>query len=332
MTDANRATEFMLQLHKKLMDERKLAESSATLYIRSLVILNDKKPFKSLAFLKKTDAVEDIIKTYAFNTQRSFYTAISSILSLFKDTPGYKKTYQYYYDKMMGAGEEAKKSEAEGLKKTKKEEENWISWDEVKKIKDDLESKVDEFAKAKTLDEKQYEILLKLVVLSLYTDIPPRRNKDYLEMVVHKVGKRDKLESLPTDKNYLIVRSKVPTQFIFNVYKTAKKYGQQTTDIPESLSETLSLYLKHHPNAKDTTFHFLTDADGKELDAVNAITRILNRVFGKKVGASMLRHIYLSDKYDGSDMAETAKGMGHSMSQQRQYLRIDIPECDKHST
>lgn len=325
MSETNRATEFMLQLHKKLMDERKLSETSAALYIRSLAILNGKKPFKSLAFLKKTDAVEDIIKDYAPNTQKSFYTAISSILSLFKDTAGYKKAYNYYYDKMMGKGAELKKSTEESVKKTEKEAENWLSWDEVKAKKDALESAVAEFEKAKSLDEKQYETLLKLVVLSLYTDISPRRNKDYLEMYVKKVAKKDKLDTLPTDKNYLVIESKVPKKFVFNQYKTAKTYGQQVIDIPEGLAKTLALYLKHHPKGKEHEFRFLVAHDGKELTAVNAITRILNRVFGKKIGASMLRHIFLSEKYDAKDMLETAKGMGHSVAEQRAYLRINVP-------
>jgi integrase len=77
-------------------------------------------------------------------------------------------------------------------------------------------------------------------------------------------------------------------------------------------------------------------ADGKALTAVNAITRILNKIFGKKLGSSMLRHIFLSDKYDIKEMEEDAEAMGHSVAEQRKYLRkeggdvqvVDIPRLE----
>jgi hypothetical protein len=55
------------------------------------------------------------------------------------------------------------------------------------------------------------------------------------------------------------------------------------------------------------------------LTAVNSITRILNKIFGKKVGSSMLRHIFLSDKYGEvkGEMADDAKAMGHSVDEQQ---------------
>ena len=120
----------------------------------------------------------------------------------------------------------------------------------------------------------------------------------------------------------------IKKQFIFNVYKTAKTHGQQKVAIPDGLFHLIQIYLKFHPIHKGNkkfapSFVFLVSADGSALMAVNAITRILNRVFGKKVAASMLRHIYLSDKYDVTEMKEDAEAMGHSLSQQRAYLKGD---------
>jgi hypothetical protein len=68
---------------------------------------------------------------------------------------------------------------------------------------------------------------------------------------------------------------------------------------------------------------FLVNADGSALTAVNAITRILVGCLEKKLYSSMLRHIYLSDKYDVAEMKEDADAMGHSLSQQRAYLKGD---------
>jgi len=48
----------------------------------------------------------------------------------------------------------------------------------------------------------------------------------------------------------------------------------------------------------------------------NGITRILNKVFGKNVSVSMLRNIYLTERFGAADKAmdETAEAMGTSKS------------------
>ena len=81
------ATEFMLQLAKQLMDERKVAESTANAYIKSLYALNGKKSFKNLSFLKDTDAIDKKIAEYADSTQRALLATIISALGLFKNKP-----------------------------------------------------------------------------------------------------------------------------------------------------------------------------------------------------------------------------------------------------
>jgi integrase len=117
---------------------------------------------------------------------------------------------------------------------------------------------------------------------------------------------------------------------VFNVYKTAKKYGQQTVSIPEKLMDTIILYLKSHPIIrgkinKKTNVPFLVKYDGKPLDKINSITRVLNRVFKKNIGSSMLRHIYLSGKYDNisEEQKKDAEMMGHSVGQQKDYIKND---------
>ena len=86
---ATQITEFMLTLHKQLLDERKVAESTATAYIKALRILNEKKPFKNLTFLKKTEEIMKKVNEYAPSTQRTVVAMISSVLTLYKDKAGY---------------------------------------------------------------------------------------------------------------------------------------------------------------------------------------------------------------------------------------------------
>ena len=152
-------------------------------------------------------------------------------------------------------------------------------------------------------------------------------------MDVVVVGKKTNVEALPKDKNYLLLEGKrQPTKFIFNKYKTSKTYGQQIVEITDTLKDTLLNFLKHHPlnqgRSKPTQFAFLVNGDGSKFEQVNAITRILNKVFGKNVGSSMLRHIFLSEKYDIKEMEGDATKMAHSLALQRSYLRHSDDETD----
>ena len=65
--------------------------------------------------------------------------------------------------------------------------------------------------------------------------------------------------------------------------------------------------------------------NGKELKSDNSITRILNSIFDKNVSSSMLRHIYLSDKYKNvlKQQEEDAKAMAHDISTQKDYIKKD---------
>jgi hypothetical protein len=315
----NRVSDFMIQLTKDLVEKKQVAESSASLYIRNLWTLNNKQPFNNLSFLRDTGAVEEKLNAFADSTRKTYLASIVSVLSLYKDKPTYKKIYTHYHEKMMSKASEMRNNES--TEKTEKQKDNWISWEEVNKVKTELATAVKEFAGQKLITPQQYNTLLAFVVLSLYTDVPPRRNQDYSDMFV--VGQWK--DTMDKTKNYYDVAGK---RFIFNKYKTAKKYGTQIVDIKDTpvLQDILTIFLKHHPLhkgkiTKTTEFRFLAYSDGSPLSAVNSITRILNKVFGKKVGSSMLRHIYLSDKYDIKEMEKDAEAMGHSVEEQKKYMK-----------
>jgi len=316
----------MLNLHKRLCEKtygdppKTLSDTTASAYIKTMTILNNKTPFKNLSFLKKTDEIMKKVSEYAESTQKTLLATISSVLSLEKDKAGYKKTYKFYYDKMM---EKSKAAKVEGgkVETNDKQTENWLTWEDVLKKLAELKEQTETFSKVKQLSAPQFHTLLSYLILSLYVFVPPRRNQDYLGMDVYKALKKDKLD-LPKDKNYLIVLKGEPTEFIFNVYKTAKTYGQQKVAIPDPLKEVIKLYIGHLGD-KEKTFKLLRTGPTKEpMDQANGITRVLNKVFGKKIGSSMLRHIYLSSKYDITEMSKDAEDMGHSLEEQKTYMKV----------
>lgn len=319
---ATKVSDFMNSIHKELVEKKGVADTTASTYVKNLYVLNNKTAFTTLSFLRKKDEIINKIKEYAETTQKTYLASVVSVLSLVSDKPTYKSIYKFYYEEMMGKSKELRDKET--TEKTDKQKENWISWKDIQDKVNATRKEVIELLNNKTLNHKQYETLLHYVVLSLYTYTQPRRNQDYLDMVVVKKWK----EGMDTTHNYLDIAGQ---QFIFNKYKTAKKYGVQKIAIPNTpeapLFDTLIAYLKFHPlfkaNKGKDPVQFLVFEDGKPLTAVNAITRILNKVFGKKVGSSMLRHIFLSDKYDIKEMEEDAKAMGHSVEEQKKYMKSE---------
>lgn len=317
-------TDQMVQLAKDLQEKRNVTESSADAYIRTLVLLNEKKPFKNLSFLKDVDKTIGKLSDYALSTRKNIVATITSVLSLYQQ-PAYKKAYRLYSEKLKEMAAALEEKRGDTMEKTDKEKENWVSWEDVVKTRDALAAECATFSKSKSITMAQYEKLLAYLILCLYSYLPPRRNMDYQEMWVV----RQWTDKMPTDRNYLDLHSQ---QFIFNRYKTAKSSGQQRIDIPDTddapLKDAIVAYLRHNPHYKasrnkSTEFRFLSKADGTPLTTVNAITRILNRLFGKRVGSSMLRHSYLSQKYGKvmEEMKEDAAAMAHDGNTQKTYIR-----------
>jgi hypothetical protein len=305
------STPFETNLLKKFHDKG-LSETSVMLYMKNLRRLNAGQPLTDFKFLERPQVIETFLNQYAETTKRNFIIAIVSALNLAGTTAKHKKLYGEYYKMMMDKNKEIKENGG----KTK---EGMPSWDAVLEKYNALKTKVQEttdFSK-----ESAFNDLLKLLVTSLYVLQPPRRNGDYLEMKVVPTYNDD----LPQNMNYLDTKK---GEFIFNKYKTSKKYGEFRKAIEPELRAIVSLYLKHHPNLwegrkqKKEPVPFLVYRDGEPLHQLNSITRLINSVLGKGVGSSALRHIYITEKYGKveEEKAKDAEAMAHSVGMQKDYI------------
>lgn len=315
----------MIQLHKQLMETRGVSETSASQYLRNLYSLNNRLPFTNLAWTKNVESVNQRLSEFAESTQKNLLATLVTTLSLVKDKSAYSRIYAYWFAKMMDAKKEADGKDSKV--KTEAQDENWISWEVVKAHEERLKEEVGGLKKNE-LSLGQWDKVLSLMVLSLYTLFPPRRNQDYQLMKVVKKRK----DATEVDVNYLLLDE---SKFLFQKYKTAKTHGAQEFPIPKDLMKIVKVYLSFRPTWKGA-IPFLVHLDGSPLVAVNSITRILNHIFGKRVGATMLRHIYLSSKYDVSEMDKDAEAMAHSSVLQHDYLKsgageevstVNIPTC-----
>jgi hypothetical protein len=198
--------------------------------------------------------------------------------------------------------------------KSEKQNEEWISQEEVKQKYNELEEEIKPLFSKKNITADEYSKLLSYVVLSLYVLQPPRRNLDYLKMLA--VSKYKGTEN--KDFNYFDISKK---KMIFNNYKTKGTYQSQEIDVNDKLFIILCAWIKKFK----IKYYILQRLDGSELDK-NGITKILYKIFNKKVGSSMLRNIYLTDKYSNlnEEKVKDALAMGTSTGTiDNQYTKND---------
>ena len=314
------------------LKDKGLAESSIALYVRALQKLNNDKPLTNLTFLTKMDGILEQISKYKPNTQRSVLISIVSVLNSVKGLPKtVTKVTNKYYELLKAIKRKADEETSQNVK-TDAQKENWVSWQEVEeKLHSLVKTSMDDGGKSVSSMNK----LLDALVLGLYVYMKPRRNKDYIDMVV-----------VPTERpglgdvNLLVLDKK---EFVFKNYKTASTYGEQRLPIHDDLMQIILRYLEARGINKDSTASkkgtlaktpknqqqfmpqpFLVQANGKPFNN-NGITRILNRVFGGKIGSSMLRHIYLTGKYGDilEEQKKDAQEMAHSVTMQKDYIKTD---------
>ena len=151
-----------------------------------------------------------------------------------------------------------------------------------------------------TLLELQNTILVALMG-NLY--IPPRRSMDYVEMLLN-----DKNDS----KNYM-----EGDELVFNVYKTAKTYGQQRVKLPAPLIKLIADYRQVSPYE-----YLFTGYHGKQL---HSITPRLTELFGHPVGVNSMRrsstHQFEQFAEQQPSVKKHMKGMGSSVAVLNHYCR-----------
>jgi len=314
---------FQTKIIEYFKDKKNLSDSSIKNYIRNLQLLNDNEEIQNLNFLKNKEDIMKKLDLKKPNTRRSYLIAIVSALT----SEPTNKLYEYYYDAMMNMNRTLKEEESKNIK-TDKQAENWMEYEEIGEILNNLYEAVK--AMPKKINKKEYEEVLKMVVLSLYYDQPPRRNADYQYMVVVATDKY-----INDDKiNYLVLD---PLSFWFRKYKTSKTElkdkNELVIELSDNLKEKINLYFKYHPLLKNKKsfktvgkgeiIPFLVNYEGEPLLTVNDITLILKKIFNKNIGSSMMRHFYTSHKYADvlEDMKEDSAKMSHSLEQQKDYIK-----------
>lgn len=156
------------------------------------------------------------------------------------------------------------------------------------------------------------------LIYCLYTLQPPVR-ADYANMKIIKYYSKKYKDD--TTQNYCLLH-KDTGKFIFNVYKTAKRYGQVIVDIDDDL---LGLIQRTCTGAS-----VLLPGVNTNNTLSKRVISIFETLAGKKMGIGLLRHSYitsyLATTHRITDKAILAYCMMHSWVQQEAYHIISDDE------
>jgi hypothetical protein len=229
--------------------------------------------------------IKYLTNTFPFSTRK---TKLASLVVLMPDG-----TAKQEYQKQMLVDIKSYNELNENQEKSDKQKEGWMEQKEVLNKVALLKKKTKPLFESPTL--KDLDAIQDYIIACLYTMIPPRRLLDYTEF---------KIRDIDSEKDNYMSGDK----FIFNVYKTAKKYQRQEVSIPKSLRMLIQKWTSLH----DHDYLLFDTKTGNKLSSP-VLNKKLNDIFG--VSVNLLRSIYISDKIDMPKMKEIqqmASDMGTS--------------------
>jgi len=242
------------------------------------------------------------LMTYKPNIRKTKLSAFIVVLDQKDDTPDDVKEIIDNYRKQLFADADDVDKDEKKQKLTESQEKNYITWDEVLKIYDNLRTEAEPLFKLENLNKKQYNKLQEFVLLSLYVLTPPRRSLDYAQFKIKNIDES-------TD-NYMTVKGrKKEGTLVFNAYKNSKRLGKQEVKISNALRNIIQKWMLKNPNE-----YLITTNTGNRIEQPR-VNLMLNNIFNKNIGSSLLRHIYLTHKYgdvDLEEMEKTTQEMGNS--------------------
>ena len=211
---------------------------------------------------------------------------------------------------------------------TAKQKSAWIDWKSIVKLRKMVNRRVN-LTKLydRPFNRKDFLVLQRLLILSLLTMLPGIARLDYATIRIISKKKFDQLAN-QTAENYLVTGRQ--QKIIFQKYKTFKTYGVVNIPIAK-YSRPLQRLLQRHvrylrENFPENDCLFLNQ--NLTCMSRNSLTKFLQRLFKeffkKNVSVTMLRHIFLTNKYDKKQLeeqAETSKFMMHSPSMMKDYVK-----------
>jgi hypothetical protein len=304
-----------------------LSEGTIKAYTSNLRKLHEKitgkKDIENLDFLKSPDVVLEKIDKLLTNTQKNYLVAVVVILQTNKQK--YKDLIEIYQKKIKNM-QEAVNDKYDENEKSSKQANNWADYQDILKLLKKLKKETKPLLEKnpENLTQKEKDLIQNYLVVYLYSGkaFPIIRN-DFADMkIVNESDERD------DDKNYFVVKKKGLPYFQLNEFKTKKYQGEKIIPIKD-----LELRKLINKWAKITnTGYLLINVSNNSPMKANGISKYLQKIYlknlNKKISTSLLRSIFITNKYDKNlsqkEKKNLAENMGHSKNTAEQvYNKIN---------
>jgi hypothetical protein len=285
-----------------------ISKESKRQYLRSLETLKRMTggSFEEIVRSPKT-VYARIEKDYENNHTRK--ALVNSVKALFRHVGGLKDAAPNAFETWHKKYTELERVIADkemSMELTNREKEAWVPWADVVHREQQLA----------TEDFGSFDHLL----LAMYCLIEPLR-QDFGNVRIFRASPA--YPQTYEKHNYMVIQ---PTsgELVLNKYKTSRKYKTLLRPIPEGLLRIIHASLRTCPRE-----YLFIDDRGLPYVKKNSYTkysnRILQKLFGKRVTVSTLRHSYISSiDFNAStprDLFQASRNMGHSIATQQLYRR-----------
>lgn len=285
--------------------------------LRKLQKLFDTDNYK---FLDDPKKVEEKINHLHYTSRRNVYNAvIILLLALDKD----EKLIQEYGDMRDELNKQYQDEQASG-KISDKQKDNFVDIEELYKMLGQMEKDIKPLKKKDTLNQNERQLIKGYTIFSSLVRIPVRN--DLAGLIFISKTTYNKLSNKEKEDNNYLVQLKNNLQYIFNEYKTSKKYKENVIDIPKDLQKILRQYIKFN-NYKVGDVIFPISKNG----LTQLLTKYSMKYMNKKISSTMIRKSYLSSKYSNmkKEMEKDSKIMGHSVQTAQKVYIKDSDDMEK---
>lgn len=316
-------TEFTEKICQK---REKCSESSALTHFltisRVFRIAHDKDRKYKIEKIPKTStwitsSLIKKIKKLELVPQRNLITSIVVYLDL---TGAKKKLQKEFSERMYEIVKEIRKN-AKPYERSQKQKQNWITKSEIDDFWEERHSIANKLLRKKNLSEKEKQEVQKSLIVALHfgKGLPPGR----LDWATATWSKTENGQNEDT-----LVFQKKNRWYVSVFGKTKRTFGKSVLPIHKPLSVLLKRWFTKTGVIGNRVFFTTQSKPFTHSTYGNYLKRIFQRKFSKNIGASLLRSMYVSNKYKNlptllAEFQRTARQMLHSPGEsQKTYLKI----------
>lgn len=283
-------------------------------------LLRLKKMFDSdnYNFLSKPKDIEEKFKDKAFTTTRNTYNAIIVLLNALNSENKYDDLIKEYGDMRDVLNDRYIEENKTGVI-SDKQAPNFVELSEIEGMLSKMEKDMkDNNVKTKSkLTSSDKQLLTAYTIYKMLVSIPTRN--DFADLIYINKAQYNKLSDKDKVDNNYLVKAKNKMFFVYNNYKTSKKYAEKTIDVPKDLKKILNTYI----TIMNRTYNepFFVSGTGNKLSrnmATQLLLRMSKKYLDKNISTTMVRKSVASHHFADikKQQKELADKMGHDVGTQ----------------